>query len=445
MSDSEATDGVFDSTHNGSVEKNSALTSSFDTIDTFDTTLEKVGRERGTFFHGDDLMSTEFPPIKWAVEGLIGEGVTIIAGAQKAGKSWLGLTIALDVASGNDVLGCLKAEQGPVLYFPLEDPGRRVQRRLRMLGDKVPHDLVIMTELPPLPKAGLLLDEYLRAHPDTRMVIIDVLQKIRPIDESAKEYKSDYMAVGAIKNVSDGRHVPIILIHHTRKMKDTDDVFNEVTGSVGITGASDGTIIVKRARGENSGTLYITGRDVPEAEYAIKFDPDHGRWSLDGSSIEEASRQAAKLVEAGNLGDRSLTLLEIVKDHPDGITPMQAAEQLEISNQGAGDYLGRLVKQGRIRRVKRGVYAPNETDCVNTVENVETVERADQTGQFFSTPQNDSVENMPKPLRDRKATCSHCPNPNCKSGNNGPGLIGRPCLECGTTCLPGPVPMKGVA
>lgn len=395
MSAFDANRDHFDSSENATVENKHAPTSTFDTSDTFDTTLEKVGRKAGRFYRADELLAMKIPPTKWIVEGMIPQGLVVLAGAQKVGKSFLSAALGVDVASGGNAFGVIPVEQGPVLYAALEDGKTRLQSRLRTItGGNAPHDLIITEILPTAPKATNVLDEYLTVHRDTRLVIVDVLQKVRPVNESQNQYKADYQLVGALKDLADKHEICIILVTHIRKMADGGDVFNEVSGSVGVTGAADATLILKRPRNESGGTLYLTGRDAPEAEFALTFDADTCRWILDGDSVEAARRQASKVKESRRLGDVSLQLLSIVKDHPDGITPAEAGKLAGIDNSTAGDYLARLYRDQRISKARRGVYSPvpTLTDSQSSVETVENVESADQTALHFDTSQNATVE-----------------------------------------------------
>lgn len=68
-----------------------------------------------------EFMKMKRPPRKWAVDGLIPEGLTILAAGKSVGKTWLALNIALDIAEGRPVLGKIEAQQGPSLYLSLED------------------------------------------------------------------------------------------------------------------------------------------------------------------------------------------------------------------------------------------------------------------------------------------------------------------------------------
>ena len=88
-------------------------------------------------------------------------------------------------------------------------------------------------------------------------------------------YDADYAAIGRLKKLADHYAVPLVLVHHVRRAG-SDDFLAEISGTNGIAGAADTTIVLKRARGQADGVLYVTGRDVDEWEYALSFQPSSG-------------------------------------------------------------------------------------------------------------------------------------------------------------------------
>src|SRR5215217_4338909 len=132
-----------------------------------------------------ELMDKELPPVKWAVSGVLPEGVTILAGKPKMGKSWLALGLCVAVASGGRALGKIRAECGGALYLGLEDQERRLQRRLKKIlaGGNAPEGLEVTWAWPRLDQGGVeALRDYLKERPATRLLVIDTLKKIRPRD-----------------------------------------------------------------------------------------------------------------------------------------------------------------------------------------------------------------------------------------------------------------------
>lgn len=129
------------------------------------------------------LINKELPPLRWAIPGLLPEGLVILAGAPKLGKSWLALDLSVSIAEGMAALGQFPTEGGGVLYIALEDSERRLQTRLlqRLDGKNPPADLHFETAWPPAHQGGLdHLDEWLKQNLGVKLVIIDTLARMRP-------------------------------------------------------------------------------------------------------------------------------------------------------------------------------------------------------------------------------------------------------------------------
>src|SRR5712675_323427 len=169
-----------------------------------------------------ELMAREFRPIKWAVPQIIAEGLTILAGKPKTGKSWLALDFAVAGAGGYDALGNVQCQQGDVLLLALEDNDRRLQQRLSAVlqGKPAPAALQYATQWRRADAGGLDdLRDWLRGHYKTaRLVVIDTLQMIRgQRSRSEGVYADDYQAVGQLKILADKSNVPFVAAHHLRK------------------------------------------------------------------------------------------------------------------------------------------------------------------------------------------------------------------------------------
>ncbi|MBA8964758.1 hypothetical protein JOJ86_006036 [Rhodococcus percolatus] len=321
------------------------------------------------------LDAQEFPPLRWFVHGILAEGLTILAGAPKLGKSWLTLAIAMAVASGSNALGCIPTgKPRPVLLLALEDGYRRLQGRARHLlgeGGAIPVNLHIVIKGTNLQLMTALADWLEEHRHDQPLVIIDTLAKIRPASSSGKEsYSSDYNYVGSLKNMID--EIPggaMVLVHHTRKAESVD-FLEAVSGTQGISGAADCTIVLARPRNQDGGVLHVTGRDVPESEYAMTS--DNGRWTLDGDSLAKAAAAATERKTTSEVGDRSAEIIAYVANHPEGVTPSQVDLALNLTDSRV--YLPRLVKSGRIAKLKRGQYAPVTSVSSVTSEGNETLE-----------------------------------------------------------------------
>lgn len=179
--------------------------------------------------------------------------------------------------------GRIPVEQGHVLYLALEDPGRRLQKRLRqvMAEGPTPSHLTFIPEWPRLDITGLkMLEAWIAAHPGVRMVILDVFARIRPpADESTGIYASDYAALVPLKDIADRHGIAVVVIHHTRKQK-AEDFLDTLSGTQGIAGAADTVVTMERLRGSADAKLNVTGRDVEEASYPMSFDARLGLWTL---------------------------------------------------------------------------------------------------------------------------------------------------------------------
>ena len=239
-----------------------------------------------------ELVATEFPEPRWAMPGILAEGVTLLAGPPKVGKSWLTLALALQIAAGTRALGAIDVDAGPVLYLALEDTPRRLKTRMTKLlaGTPAPNTLTLATTCPTLPAGGdTAIASWLQRNPAARMVVLDVFAKMRGgAPHGLSAYDADYAAVGRAKAVADRYGVAVVLVHHVRKAA-AEDFLAEVSGTNGLAGAADATVVLKRARGQADGLLQITGRDVDEAEHALTFNPTTGHWRLlDGPASDHA-------------------------------------------------------------------------------------------------------------------------------------------------------------
>jgi len=311
--------------------------------------LRTHGPPPGEFFTAVDLMKMSFPDPKWAVPGLVPEGLTRLVGAPKFGKSWLCLDLAIAIASGGKALNAIDVERGVVIYAALEDTPRRLQGRLEILlgSNEPPSGLVLATAIPRLPDLRHTITDQLESNPGTRMVIIDVLRKVRPRgDGNGQIYNEDYDSTSALKSLADEFQIAILAVHHTRKALDPDDVLNEVSGSTGLTGAADAIIVAKRARNSADAQLFVTGRDVPEAEFGVSWDDTSCNWSL-----------LDLPASAVNMHRGRRELLERVLAHP-GESPRDIANALGLNQATVRSTLTRMLQADQLRSDGAGNYYP---------------------------------------------------------------------------------------
>ncbi|MDE1971367.1 MAG: AAA family ATPase, partial [Patescibacteria group bacterium] len=265
------------------------------------TTPQIGARKQFTVASTKELMAKEFEPLQWAIDDLLPEGLTILAGAPKLGKSWLSLDIALAVSRGEKVMGGYATNKGEVLYLALEDSERRLQSRLNVIAEEERTadnaELFCSPDFPNMLSGGLeCLEEFLKAHPNCRLVIIDTLAKFLPPNErGSNAYQADYKVMGVLQKLAMTFGVAILGVHHVRKQK-SSDAFDDVSGSAGITGAADSSWLLKRGRNETTGTLMVTGRDIEEAEFSAEFDKDNCRWKLLGDATQDKRRRHLQIL-----------------------------------------------------------------------------------------------------------------------------------------------------
>ncbi|MER0446591.1 AAA family ATPase [Streptomyces sp. Edi4] len=309
-------------------------------------------RERPrTAWTADQLMAADFPEPKWAVPGILAEGVSLLAGPPKVGKSWLSLGLGLSVAAGGNAFDSVPVQGGPVLYLALEDTPRRLQTRMGKLlgGQKAPAGLTLVTECPPFPQGGVeAIAGWLDRNPDARMVVIDVFAKMRgQAPQGASAYDADYVAVGYAKRLADHYGIAVVLVHHVRKMA-SEDFLAEVSGTNGIAGAADATLVLKRARGQADGILHVTGRDVDEAEYALQFQAASGAWHLLDGPVTDHT-----------VGDTRAAILKFVRANP-GAKPKDMAPALpNVDADTIRRTCSRMASDGQLTKDASGRYFPD--------------------------------------------------------------------------------------
>jgi N6-adenosine-specific RNA methylase IME4 len=294
------------------------------------------------------LSTMTFPPIKNVIPEIIVEGLTLLAGKPKIGKSWLVLHAALAVARGGFTLGDIHCAEGDVLYCALEDNPRRLQARLIKLCGLPPWNikrLDFYCELPRLADGGLaILEGWIRSKPQPRLIIVDVLTMVRPQKKKDQtNYESDYAAVLQLRELA-GRHgIAIVVICHLRK-GDSDDAFDTVSGTLGLTGAPDTVLVLKRDAASGAIILYGRGRDLVEIEKAMVFDQGTCVWRIAG----EASAVQRTIERA--------SVLRVVDDAGEPLSPSDVAAATGMKVANVKFLLRKLLEEGVIEKVGYGKY-----------------------------------------------------------------------------------------
>jgi len=307
------------------------------------------------------LMQMEFPEMKWIIEPILPEGVTLFGGKPKEGKSVAVTNISLGVALGGKALG-VDVERGGVIYLHLEDNQRRLQHRIGCMlpfdnytgcQAPAPGNLHLFHKWPRAGDGGLrALDEFLTGEPDVRLVVIDTLKKFQATardDRTKSGYDFDYEKVEPLRNLYEKHNVAILIVTHTRK-SDSEDAVDLISGTLGLTGGVDNYIIMRGRKG-NRAKLYTGGRDINPEEFTLEYSPEVWTWNLLGpaSQVMATDNQQAVLdfisestQEEGQ--SKGVTLKDII-----------AAVDVKKSNL-QNRVLPRLLELGRIAKAEHGVY-----------------------------------------------------------------------------------------
>ena len=244
----------------------------------------------------ETLMEMPMEPLRSFVCGLIPQGLHILAGAPKVGKSWLALWICLQTAKGEPVWG-FETRKCEVLYLCLEDSFARIQSRLFELTDEAPPTLhfAIMSDAI---RNGLeiQIENFIKEHPRTGLIVIDTLQKVRKtVSSNVNPYAADYNDINALKQMADKHKLAIVLVHHLRKSADSDPL-NMISGTTGLAGGADSSFILqKEKRTETSATLICTGRDIESRELFLGFNKETFLWEL-LQPIETAEQKVDEMI-----------------------------------------------------------------------------------------------------------------------------------------------------
>ncbi|WP_081419368.1 AAA family ATPase [Xanthomonas cannabis] len=250
-----------------------------------------------------DLMTREFKPVQWALQDILPEGVTILSGPPKCGKSWLVYQACVAVATGTPLWAGRAPEiAGEALYIALEDNPRRMQRRLQKVIENISNPdltrLHCVHDWPRSHEGVAKIAAWIRTNPETRLVVIDTLAAFRDSDPGRKSaYAFDYEVGESLKPLTREFNVSIVLVSHTRKQASAD-YMQMVSGTQGLTGSVDNIIALERGRGEFTGVLRVDGRDVEEpVDLALSL--DDGRWNYVGKVDEiERSRERNDVIDA---------------------------------------------------------------------------------------------------------------------------------------------------
>ncbi len=290
------------------------------------------------------LATNIFPEMKWIIPNLLPEGVAILAGAPKAGKSTLARSLALAVAAGGTVFGRIDVSPpSDVLYLALEDNLRRLQAKQAQLTDNPPERLMYGITAPRLDDdlVGWLQKAWLEKVDNPTLIIIDTIAKIKPKTNPKQSlYEQDYAVGEYLLKFAADHHIAILLIHHTRKSQSEDPV-EEVSGSFGLTGGVDTCLVLRRQRGTDNSEIFITGRDVEEQTLALRLDNELGLWELLGDAKQAAA------------GDAQSQIIELLKTESP-LQPKDIAKALGKNQNTTRVLVRKLTQRGALIHTPEG-------------------------------------------------------------------------------------------
>lgn len=241
--------------------------------------------EKLTVIDGETLMDMRLEPTAYAVKTFLPQGLCILGGAPKIGKSWLVLDLCVRIAKGEAIWN-METKRGTALYLCLEDSYARIQERLNSITDEVPPNIFFAVCAKKMAEG--LCDQiraFVSDHPDTVIAAIDTFQIVRKSDADIS-YGNDYQEIRILKALADELKITILLVHHLRKQGDSDPL-NKLSGSTGISGAADAAYILDISRrSQNGATLYCTGRDIDYREIELRFNKENCLWEVVSDSLE---------------------------------------------------------------------------------------------------------------------------------------------------------------
>lgn len=223
---------------------------------------------------GLSIFRREYPETQFIVDGILTDGLTIVQGRPKVGKSWLTLQIGIAVAFGAPLFGQHSTKQGRVTYLALEEPDSRTHHRLHRLvpdAGNQPHmaNIGFIYRIMPLLGGGAeLLDEYLVANPSTLVIIDTFLALVR--DRKSKDaMRGDYAEVDRLRAIAEKHKTAILLVAHSRKAA-ADYHVDAVAGTSGMTAACDAVWTL--AKKPDGATLQVTGREFEDRTIGLQFE-----------------------------------------------------------------------------------------------------------------------------------------------------------------------------
>ena len=290
---------------------------------------------RKPIYTAAELMKLELPPPQWLIEGLLPEGLTVLSGAPKIGKSWLSLQIALSITTASPLFGRAPASEKSVLLLALEDNKRRLQDRISKCGLTPSENFCLTTEW----EDGVSgLKQFLLDNRNIKLCIIDTLAVFLPSQDAKgrNAYDADVTRMRELHNLRRDTGTSLLMIHHDKQGEDSDWA-SKMNGSSGVIGTADTLIRLSvQKRGSKQAKLQVTGRDVADLELNLKLDDTTMSWQI---YKEQDDRQLTALQN---------DVLQLVPLTPASIRSREIANKLAKEQSQISDILKKLTNRGFI-------------------------------------------------------------------------------------------------
>lgn len=241
------------------------------------------------FTDSSDYNNMEFLEPEWMIKDIIPDkGLAGIYAKPKVGKTWMTYGIAYAVVTGGEYMGS-KMKKGGVIYFDIETPARvRKQRLMKMTGGApIPPGIKFIDSARTI-NHGFQddLELMLKEWPDTKLVIIDTIKKIRnPKPSNLDQNLHDDIEIGALAKFTNDHDILILCNNHNVKMNN-EDPFDNALGSISVQGSLDSILVITQEKDDNgrttSTTLHVKGREIEEEHFAVKFEDCN--WSMIGKA-----------------------------------------------------------------------------------------------------------------------------------------------------------------
>jgi archaellum biogenesis ATPase FlaH len=294
------------------------------------------------------IFNTEYPEEKYLVNGLIPFiGLLILCGPAKSGKSFLMLLLGHAISAAMSFLGISVEKPHTCLYLSLEDSERRLKNRIKKMGLDPNDSFLIVTRWSYNQKAVNDLRTLLAECPEIEVIIIDTLGAISQKRETTG-FQADYDFMNQFKNLADQYKKAFILTHHTRKMRDDNDIYNDILGSVANIAVADTILLLQRPRNSSKALLSCISRDFPEKAYELNFSANC-TWEMVGEASPRASTPERQKI------------LDVLIEHGE-LRPSQIAEYLKGQTpKNIANLLALMREEGLVVNAsKRGYWRPAE-------------------------------------------------------------------------------------